>query len=187
MAVIFFLLIEIGIVLRNISIKSYFSFFWFCNFAPILFAVGFLIGNVQFIKSIINIGLLTQFITLVFIISKVDLAGVPEYEGRFFRLVELVMHLLPVNAAFLLVYHTEPKAISLAYSFIILVFMFLSTLVFTPRRNNTNIVYHSKFSYKGRSYNFTLPYQTHLWIFYAFIVALITFLVQYAIYWHFVV
>ncbi len=181
----FFLLIGFLVIIKNLQSKTYSDFFWFCDFAPFLFAIFFLINNLQLIKSLINIGLLTQFITSVLLIvgfvSRSDINGTKKAEshGKFYVFVELLIHVLPVNAALILTLNTPPEAKSLFYSFMILVAMFILTLMFTSPKNNINLVYDTSFDIKGKKYNIIdLPHQKYLWVLYAFLVVLVTFIIQ---------
>lgn len=61
---IFFFFMQSVAVIRNYA-DGYPYFFWFCDFVPILFCIGFFIKNKYFIKGLINIGLIPQLIFLL--------------------------------------------------------------------------------------------------------------------------
>lgn len=184
-----FLIFEILTIIKIIRSKTYSDFFWFCDFAPLLLAIGFFFEYEQFIKSLVNIGLLTQLFTLSLLlfgfISKKDVIGTKNARahGKFYIFVEIMIHILPISLAFLLTYKISPDFSSLFYSFIIIIFMFILTLTFTSPKDNVNLVYNLRLSYERDSWKFNLPYYKYLWIIYTFIIVIIpTFLIQYLLY-----
>lgn len=182
---LFFIIIGIIIVIKNIISKEYHNFLWFCDFSPFLFAIGFYTNSIQFIKALINIGLITQLVTLVMLVvgfvSGKDVIGTEEAKkkGKLYVIVELLIHLLPVNVAFILTYHMATRVESLVYSYIIIALMFIFTMIFTPKEKNVNLLYKVKVSEKRNTKDLSLPLQTYLWILYTGIIVTITFLIQY--------
>jgi len=122
--VIFFSLIGISVIIKNINSKEFSNFFWFCDFAPFLFAAGFFFNNIQFVKSIINIGFFGQLITFTGVIptrfnewKKGNL-----FQGKFYLAVEFLIH-LTIIFALIFTYTTKPTIQSLVYSIIIIIFI----------------------------------------------------------------
>jgi len=182
-----FFTIGILVVIKNVVHNTPYPFLWFCDFSPFLFAIAFLIENTQINKAVINVGFLTQLVTLVLLsyglISGKDIIGSKKAvsRGKFYVLVEILIH-LPAIAALILTYKIAPTAESLIYSFILFAMMFVLTLMFTSSDMNINLLYNLGIPNGKKSGNLKLPFHTVLWIFYAFIVALITYLIQYFIY-----
>ena len=162
--------------------KTYYDFFWFCDFSTFLFAIFFFCGSIQLVKALINIGLLTQLFTLVIIVfnaiknRKHDIAF---SRGKFYFIVEILIH-LSVPLALIFTYNVAPNLLSTLYSLIILVVMFLVTLIFTKPKRNINLIYNLEIDYKKNPLK--LPFHTTLWIIYSFIIVIITFLIQYYLY-----
>lgn len=187
LSILFFLILEILIIIRNIKAKEYNLFWWFCDFAPILFAISFSLNNAQFTKGIINVGLLTQSITLILLIiafiSGKDILGSKKAlaRGKFFVITEILIHATTI-IALILTYNIKPELQSLTYSLIIIVIMFFLTLIYTPKEENVNLLYNLGISLKKKSKNLRFPFQNTLWIFYFLVIALITFLIQKELY-----
>lgn len=185
-----FLLIGVLVIIKNIRARTYHDFFWFCDFAPFLLALGFMLNNYQFIRAIVNIGLLTQLSTSIFLItgflSGLDIIGSKTAldRGKLYVIIELLIHLLPINLAYLLIFNIQPALASIMYSLGLLVIMYVLTRTFTPEKYNINLVYNSDLEYEKGNFKIGLPYHKYLWIFYVLMVSLITFLIQYLLYVH---
>lgn len=178
-----FIFLQMLAVTKNVYTKDFSSFFWFCDFAPLLFAVGFLLKKYQFVKSLINIGLIPQFMytILLFLALFFGIDSISFYSilarSKIYILVSFLLHLFSSNLALFLTYRIRPKKISLIYSFAILAAMFVLILIFTVPGSNINYVYSSNFL------GFEIPYYTYLWIILTMIfVILPTYFIQYWIY-----
>jgi hypothetical protein len=185
---IFFILIQILAIIRNIY-SGYFSFFWYCDFTPGIFALLFFLKNNQAIKGLLNIGLFAQlgyaFILIFHLITGGTLFGfVFDFSGSFYIGVTLLLHLSTLVVLFA-TYKTKPEKNSLLYSFIFLILIYATVLIFTsPSRaiaGNYDFIYYSKLLSPY------LQYYTELWILLAFtIVVLPTYFFQqflYRLYW----
>ncbi len=184
---LFFLLIGIATIIKVILTKKCIDLFWFCDFAPFLFAVGFFIQNAQFIKSIINIGLLGQVITFIGLLSyrgselHTPVKGHNRLRKKFFGVVELLIHLTAV-IALIFTFRIAPTLDSLVYSLFIIACMFIATFLFTPPALNINALYSTEINYGKGAARFKLPFHLPLWIVYTFLVSVLAFLLQYALY-----
>jgi len=165
-----FLLLEAVVIIKNIKDKSYYDFFWFCDFAPIFLAIGFFIGNDQFVKGVINVGLITQFNTLVFLSKELI---------RDRKFPEIIIHLFPINLALLLTYKIATLQVSLVYSLLVLVFIFGLTLIFVPREKDVNFIDYVPLNFLNKPRKIKLPYHTILWVIYTEIIIVIpTYFIQ---------
>lgn len=146
-AAVFLFVLQILIVFRNIVSNKYMNFFWFCDFAPTLLAVAFLLKEEQLIKAIINIGLAAQLIVSILLIIgftfHIDIIGTAKSlsYGKFYVTIELMIHLFPINFAFLLTRKKRPELRSLIYSFFVLAIMFILSRAFTDSESNINYVF----------------------------------------------
>ena len=182
-----FLLLGILVVVRNIRYKRYYDLFWFCDFSLFLFAIGFITNNLQIIKSIINIGLISQVATFIGLLiyhsnELSSSAGRRAFmKKKFYSTIELLIH-ITVIYALVITYNVAPMAKSLIYSMIIIVAMLIGTRLFTPIKENVNAVYSTKVPFGSKSVTFNLPLNAYLWMVYLFILSLLSFLIQYLIY-----
>jgi hypothetical protein len=188
-AAIFFIVLQIIVILRDINIDNQSTFFWFCDFAPTILAFAFLMKDEQLVKGLINIGFIPQmlyFISLVAAFLGVDILGfksllnygdsVLNY-GLFNIAVGFLMHAFSSNVALLLTYKTKPQTKSLMYSLIVLAGMFIVGLFFTSPIDNVNYVFSSS------ALGFSIPFYTLLWIISSFVALVLpTHLIQYALY-----
>ena len=181
--VFIFIILQILIIVRNLNNKDYQLFFYLCDFIPLIFIITFLFNFYPLAKSLISIGLIPQLIGIIppilNLTSNIKFDGIPDYgkQSKFNQIIELLIHLVPINLALLLTYQIKPEPISLFYSFIILIFLFISTITFTSKKFNINFVYGLDFL------GFKLPWHTLLWVIYAFIIVVLPgFLVQYLVY-----
>lgn len=181
---VLFLLIEILAITRNF-LESYIYFFWFCDFAPILFAILFFFKKPQYVKALINFGLIPQLIFLInfFYISFFgkDLFNlIPNFsELSFLYLVNTFILHLSTLAALFFTFKIKPQKNTFYYSGIILVSIYLVTLIFTsPASGNINYVYSL-----GDLLKFSIPYYTVLWPVLVFLILILpTQGIQYVIY-----
>ena len=107
--VIGFLFFILGIlVIGKLFIeKTFHDFFWFCDFSVFLFAVFFFLNDVQLIKSLINIGLISQTVTLALLLfgfaSGKNIIGSRETtrRGKAYTAIEILIHVTSIFALIL--------------------------------------------------------------------------------------
>jgi hypothetical protein len=146
LAGILFVLLQVVAVVRNVLI-DYIYFFWLCDFILVLYAIGFFLNDEQFIKGVINLGLIPQTIyfvsVLILVLFRVSffegvefLLGVPP----FIILLTLFFH-ASTFFAFFFTYKIKPSKISLYYSLgcVLLVYLFVS--LFSNPIDNPNYVF----------------------------------------------
>jgi hypothetical protein len=183
---VFFLLMQIFVIIRNL-LGGYNNFFWFCDFVPILFALGFFFQNINFIKSLINIGLIPQ-ILVMFDFAYQLTSGKSLFHtteelftlGLFFILAAFFIHLSAI-LAFLFTYKEKTNKSAISYSFFSLILIYAVTLLFTSPLGQINLVYASgEWSrYLANYVSLYIP----LWILMAFIIFVIpTQIIQHLVY-----
>ena len=177
-----FLIIQILAILRNYY-SDYFYFFWFCDFIPAVFAVLFFLKKENWIKGIINIGLIVQWIYLgIFFYRLYDhnlfFSFLPISSViLFYDVTSIIIHLSTTIALIALI-KIKPTLKTLLYSGICAILLFLMTLLFTSPDDGINYVYTAK-----NIVNFTIPYYTELWLFMLFLLVIIpTQGIQYLLY-----
>ena len=181
----YFLLLGASVLIRNINFKKYHDFFWFCDLAPFLFALGFFLDNMQFVKAVVSVGLIGQIFAFFNVIPMriVEWNKNKINHKQFYILTDILIHLTTI-IVFLLTINIAPNEDSLKYSLLILLFMFTSSLLFTPKKENVNTIYFFEINTSHGSKRFRLPFHTYLWIVYAFLQTLLSFFLQYLAYNH---
>lgn len=176
-----FILLQILVILRSYFNHNY-SFFWYCDIVPILFAFSFFTKNWQMAKGIINIGLLGQLIFVVqltyMLITGHSLFTIAIGELSLSNTIITYFLHLSALAVLIFSYKIKPNKKSLIYSLGFLIVLYTLTLIFTSAYQNINNVYSSDILS-----NFDIPHYTQLWIFLAFgLVVLPTYFLQHLIY-----
>jgi len=168
-----FLFIQGIAILRN-YLSNYFSFFWYCDFVSIFFAIAFFIKQEHLAKGLINIGLFAQWIflfdffyKLFFGISPLNITTSLFNLSIFFILSTLIVH-LSTTIVLIFTYKSKPKKITLLYSLGFLILIYVITLIFTSSVGEINYVYSS--GNLLNAFKFHIPYYTELWLAIAFIV-----------------
>ncbi len=146
LAGVFFVLLQIVAVVRNVLI-DYIYFFWLCDFVIVLYALGFFLDDEQFIKGVINLGLIPQTIYFVSVLILV-FSGISFFEGvefllrvpPFIILLTLFFH-ASTFFAFFFTYKIKPSKISLYYSFGITILIYFFVSLFSNPIDNPNYVF----------------------------------------------
>lgn len=183
---LFFLFLQVLAILRNLF-YGYNYFFWFCDFAPGLFAIAFLIGNKDIIKGIINFGLIPQIVFLSDFIyatnkgtslfgTRVDLLQFTSFSV----LSTILVHLTTIFAL-ILTLRIKPNKKAIIFSLILMFAVYFIALIFTPSSGDINYVYST--GNLLNSFSFTVPNIVWIWPFFVFLfVILPTQAIQHALY-----
>jgi len=165
--ILIFVALQLLAILRNLSIADYHSFFWFCDFAPLLFIFALLLKNHQLLKATLNICLFLQVISLYALSAAVffhiDIFGfidILNYAPSYIA-ISFLLHLSAL-IAFSFSYKTRPAPSALIYSTIILGLTFIASNLLVPINENIN--------YITSIADYTLPYHNQLWIFFSFMI-----------------
>lgn len=143
---LFFIFLQIVAISRNMFL-DFVYFFWFCDFVPIILAVAFFLRNDQLIKGVVCIGLFPQILYIFSFIIRLFfgvsfLEGIDSLFGYnvFIIASSVVLHSATV-IAFFFTYKIKPNKFSLAYSFGILVSIYLIMISFTVPSDSINYVF----------------------------------------------
>jgi hypothetical protein len=155
---------------------------WYCNHAPLLFALAFMARSAQVSKGIISVGLLAQtawladfFTRLVFgfyLFKITDYVFVEPLSVS--NAVVIAIHTAVVPLALALTYNIRPRAVSLLYSLAYIAALYGITLLFTPAALNVNCVFQTCVFKTLLSF----PQYTALWPFFMAILAIGGYTVQ---------
>lgn len=159
-----------------------YDYFWFCDFAPLVFLVFFLFGNIQAIKGFISILLFGQLGYIAIIFTKV-LFGVTvmnfsfDHPLTFTYITYTILIHLATLVAFAATYRYPPTRIALLYSLLILGVTYGVIKVFVVPTGtdvtNYNLIFHSHILEHFK-------YYSQFWVLIAFVcVVLPTHLFQY--------
>jgi hypothetical protein len=167
---IVFLLVQTLAIIRNIT-SDYFSFFWYCDFAPGVFAILFFLKKDQAIKGFLNIGLFLQTGYALALIYKLTFGTSPfgitiDILGPFQTITTLILHLSTITIL-LTTYKIKPKKTSLLYSLIFLILIYSIILIFTTPGITTPVNYN--YVYYSKILTPHIPNYTKLWIPLAFL------------------
>lgn len=158
--------------------------FWSCNNFCILLAIACYKKDMQMIKGISYLGLVSQILWILDFGSQTlgyDLSGVADYiylEGfTYANEVSIGVHILVPVSILLFSVAVKPTYKSLIYAFPYIVFLYLATILFTPPSEDINCVF---FGCGNTTY---LPYNIFLWPVYAIISTLIAYLIHLLLYY----
>ena len=146
LAGVLFVLLQVVTVVRNVLI-DYIYFFWLCDFVLVLYALGFFLKNDQFVKGIVNLGLIPQIIYFVNVLILIFF-GVSFFEGidfllgvpPFIILLTLLFH-SSTFFAFFFTYKIKPSKISIYYSLVGVILVYLLVFLFSNPMDNPNYVF----------------------------------------------
>jgi len=176
-----FLFIQAVAILRNLF-SSHYNFFWFCDFVSLPLALCFFFKKDNFIKSLINIGLVAQLIYVTGVIyflfsGNSFLDTIPSDPNILYFVSSILIHLSTL-IALIFTYKVKPTINILFYSLIFLFGMYTVALFFTTPTQEINYVLSSK-----TLIPFVIPHYTQLWVLLTFIIVVLpTQLIQYLIY-----
>ena len=142
---VFFLFLQIVISYATIYSGNFYNFLWFCNHAPLLFGIAFLIKKHQLVKALISVGFLGQLIWFLDFFSNLV------FGSFLFRITEYVFelqgigliatisaHVLSTFIALYMTYKEPVKIHSLYISLIYLTILFIVTYIIVPPHFNVN-------------------------------------------------
>lgn len=164
-----------GLAITRNFVIHYQTFYWYCDFAPAVFATLFFLKNNQAIRGFLSIGLFAQALYAISFLSKlvfnVPLFGIPfDAYGPLNIFTTLVLH-LSTSAAFLATYNVRPQKISLVYSLFFLVLIYTAVLLFTSPTLSFNADYN--FIYYNQTISPYVKFYTALWVPLAFFAVVI--------------
>lgn len=181
-----FVILELLILFHLNRFDMQYNLLWFCNHAPLLFAIGFLFNNNDLIKGLINVGFFGQILWLIDFSSALLLDtfifNITNYifteEINIFTLIPILAHLTSTFVAIALTFNKPVEYKSINYSGGYVILLFITSKLFTKETLNINCVYEVCI------YNSLTPPIYELWwfLFAIVIVILPTFYIQKLIY-----
>ncbi len=175
-----FLSLQALIIARNFF-TNYFVFYWFCDFAPAVFALFFLLNIPQGTKGMIHIIFVGQLLYTLSFISMVSvhtpLFGFPiDLETHAFNIfVTLAMHQSAL-LAMIATRHIRPTLASLNIAILILLAVYTAIRTFTEPSSAVDYNYNYIYSHPALN---NAPFYTQWWIIIAFgIVVLPTYMLE---------
>ena len=182
---LFFAALQLVVVVRNLS-TDYFSFFWYCDFAPAIFAALFFAKNDNAVKALVNIGLFPQ-LSYVLAVILIPMFGITPFNFIInfpftpsYVLPTIAIHLSSA-VALLATLHIKPNRKTLLYSFFFLVAIYVVVLIFTPPVTDFSGNYNFIYDF-GVLQGF--DYYTQAWVLLTFVfVVAPTYFFQHFLYW----
>lgn len=149
--IFYLILLQILVIIRNISIHNYEIFFYFCNHIPILIIILLIFEKIDYLKALINIGLLIQIGWVLDFSSKLIfntyLFGSTSYifqgANYFSIIVSILIHTTTLIPLFFLIKKEKTKKKSIYYSIIYLIIIFFLTLLLTTPDYDINCVFNA--------------------------------------------
>lgn len=169
-------------VIHNPSIGIF--LFWSCNNFCILLIIACYRKDMQMIKGISYLGLVSQILWSLDFLSHYigfDLSGIADYifiEGfTFANEVSIGVHMIVPVAILIFTLRTKPTYMSLLYAFPYILFLYVVTIMFTPPVEDINCVF------LGCGNGQYLPYNIYLWPLYALISVLFGYIIHLLLYY----
>lgn len=162
---------------------------WSCNNFCFLLAIACFRKDMQLVKGVSYLGLVTQILWISDFASHLigfDLSGVTDYirsEGfTYANDVSIVLHTVIPVAVLLFTFRTKPKFRSFVYALPYILFLYFGTLLLTPPIEDINCVF------SACAIAEYIPYSIYLWPVYAAISALLSYAIHHALYfgWRYV-
>lgn len=147
--ILFFILIQALVLSEYLfSPKKGSDIFWFCNHASILYAYAYYKGHRQMVIGILQVGIVIQMLWLIGFMSHIlGFEGITitsyMFEGSFnyAKIIALMVHMLLPIGTLWFVRKEKPRLVSLLYSAVYCVTMYISVIVSTPIEENVNCVF----------------------------------------------
>lgn len=123
-------------------------FFWYCNNVLVLLAIAFYYNNIQLVKGLSYVGVLTQLYWLldfVFNLLGFHLSGTTDFvftESHLLSTIAtVIVHVVSPLAVLALTARVMPRPVSLLYAWGYTVALFVVTLFFTTPGRDINCVF----------------------------------------------
>lgn len=147
----FYLTIQILIIYLNQGVKSNDIFFWFCNHAPIIFAIAFFTQQFDIIKALINVGLISQLTWTLDLLSKLLFntyifevtSYIFEPQNTINMIYPIIIHVFSTLVALYFTYNIKPTTKTLYLSLLYTILLFIFTILYTSANNDINCVYNA--------------------------------------------
>ena len=173
---VFFLILQLFVIIENYNASKYDTFFWFCNHALLLFAIGFFTKNNDLIKGLINVGLLAQLVWSIDFLSRIlfeiHVFNITNYifesPSSLWTLLTITIHLFATTLSLYITRNIKPTNKTLLYSILYTIILYISTIIFTLPQNNINWSYEI-----GGVIGYSSPLYTLFWPFIVIIIIIL--------------
>ncbi len=164
-----FFLLELMILVRN-ALTGYWTFYWYCDFAPLFFGIFFLLRQYAAAKGLMYIGILGQITYLISFATtaffNVPFLGfiIPPTYTLFESIVTVIIH-TSACIAFAATARVSPTPRSLTYSAAFLAGIYTAVRLTTEYA--TSVDYNFNYIYSTdilAAFPHLAPYYTALWI-----------------------
>lgn len=182
---LFFIVCELFILsalLPNPDLRIF--LFWSCNNFCILLAIACFRRNMQMVMGVSYLGLVTQLFWISDFTSSwvgFNISGISDYiyeEGfTYANDVSIFVHLIIPIVILAFTFKVKPALRSLIYAFIYTIAIYVISFVFTPPIEDINCIFN------GCGNGQYVPYNTYLWLFYASVSVLGSYLIHLFIYY----
>jgi hypothetical protein len=147
--VVYLLILQILLIYRGFLLEGFDIFFYFCDHICVVLALCFVFGWVDFIKALINVGLIVQIFWVVNVLVRFFfgffLFGVRififESSNYFSIVLSLLIHFSSLIVAFLFVRKKRTNFVSVLYAELYFLILYVLTLFFTNPINDVNCVF----------------------------------------------
>ena len=182
---VFFLIAQLFIVSALMFDEALRPFLlWSCNNFCIFLAVACYFENMQMLKGISYLGLVSQLLWVADFNAHFlgfNLSGVSDYifiEGYTYpNEVSIALHTIVPMVVLLLSFKIRPEIQSIVYASVYATILFLVTLALGPQSEDINCVF------TGCGNTVYLPYTIFVWPLYAFLTILLSYGIHYGLYY----
>lgn len=173
-AALFYVILQCALLLKFYILGNFRLSYYFCYHAPALFAFAFYKKDITFIRSLIIIGFVGQFIWLLDYFSYISfgtfILGNSKFILRYHGIpyiATLLSHLMSSLLALALIYKSEIPKKSIGYAFCyFVIFYFLNIFHVIPESYNVNFVW----KFEGFD---VFPFYTQLYLLYVIPLAIL--------------
>lgn len=129
---------------------------WYCNSVPLFLGLAFLFGRIQIVKGLTDVGIVAQLLWvidflahLVFHVSFFHITDYVFTSGLSSQnITTIIVHVTTPLVAIGWSYRIAPRRISIVYSFLYIIALYLATVLLTPAADNINYIFHG-FDFQG--------------------------------------
>lgn len=147
-AVIFYLLIQIFIIIGLLSQGVSYYFFWYCYHIPFFYALAFHYKKPQIIIGLMHVGLVVQLTWITDLVAHLFGGNISDQTtfifqpgSLVFKIISIITHLFVPITALIWTYKLKPLPKSLLYSSGYIAGLYLITLFFSQPERNLNCVF----------------------------------------------
>lgn len=149
--IFYLILLESSIIIRDILSHNYESFFYLCNHVSIFIIIFLILKQYNFLKALINVGIIIQigwcldFLTKLIFNFYIFNATEYVFENliSISSLLSILVHTTTLIPLFFLIRKKKTKKITIYYSILYLIFLYVLSLLFTEPIYDINCVFNA--------------------------------------------